>query len=127
MRVDALALAESAELVDRLRRDAGEPEGLLLSHALDERLDFGPPGEREAAVPPRGAAAADVGLDEGDRDAGLELGEPERRPEARVAAADDADVGLHRLDELFRGDAVLGGERFLEPEGAGGGHGRQPS
>ena len=73
MRVDALPLAERAELVDGLRRDAHEAERLLLPGALDERLDLRPPREREPAVAPGGPAAADVGLDEDDRRSGLEL------------------------------------------------------
>ena len=119
VRVDPSALAERAELVHRLHRGADEPEGLLLPGALDQRLDLRPPGEREAAVSARRAAAADVRLDEHDRRARLELGDPEGRPEAGVAAADDAHVGADGLGELRGVDAVLGRERLLEPERPG--------
>ena len=118
--VDPFPLAECAELVHGLRGDPHEAEGLLLARALDQRLDLRPPGEREPAVSSRGAAAADVGLEEDDRRPRLELVDAERRPEARVAAADDADVGADVFEELRGLDAVLGGERLAKPERAGG-------
>jgi hypothetical protein len=116
MRVDPFALAERAELVDRLDRGADEPEALFLPHALDQGLDLRPPGERKAAIAPRRPAAADIRLDEDDGRARLQLRDPERGPEAGVAAADDAHVRTNPLDELRGDDAVLGRERFLKPK-----------
>ena len=125
VRIDALPLAEGAQLVDRGDRRAHEPECLILARALDERLDLGPPGESKSTVSSRRPAAADVGLDERDRRAGLELGDAQCRPEARVAAADDAHVGADGLGELRGLDTVLGRECLLEPERPGS-HGPQP-
>jgi hypothetical protein len=113
VRIDALPLAERTQLVDRRGRRPHESEGLLLSRALDERLDLRPPGEGKAAVSPGRPAAADVGFDKRDRRGGLELGDPQGRPEAGVPAADDADVGVDGLGELRGFDTVLGRERFL--------------
>ena len=118
--VDPLPFAKGAELVDGLGRDPHQTEGLLLPRALDQRLDLRPPGEREPAVAAGWPAAADVGLEEDDRGPRLELVQAERSPEARVPAADDADVGTDGLEELRGLDAVLGRKRLAEPERAGG-------
>jgi hypothetical protein len=93
MGVDAVLGAERLDAVDGLLGRARDPHALLLAARLDERPELRPPGREEAAVPPAGPAAADVGLDDGDVAAGLELLDPKRRPKACVAAADDADVG----------------------------------
>ena len=116
VRVHTLALTERADLSDRVLGSLDEANGLLFPDALDQRLDLRPPRQRKAAVPPRRAAAADVLLDHDDVRARLELLDSKRGPEARVAAADDADVGPRGLEELLRLDAVLDVQGLLEPE-----------
>jgi hypothetical protein len=70
----------------------------------------------EAAVAPARAAAALVGLEDDDVEAGLALLQRERGPEARVAAADDRDVGLGITFEWRRRLAAEArGECFFEP------------
>ena len=52
VRVHALALAEGPDLPDRVLGSLGQPDGLLLTDPLDQRLDLRPPREGEAAVSP---------------------------------------------------------------------------
>jgi hypothetical protein len=114
--VHTLARAERADLSDRVLGSPDEAEGLFFPDALDQRLDLRPPRERKAAVSPRRAAAADVLLDHNDVRAGFELLDSKGGPKPRIAAADDADVGLRVLEDLLRLDAVLGVQGLLEPE-----------
>jgi hypothetical protein len=70
----------------------------------------------EAAVPPTRAAAALLRLEQDDVEPRLAVPQCKRRPEARVAAADDRDVCLRVTLERRRGLAAeASGERFLEP------------
>jgi hypothetical protein len=116
VRVHALALAECPDLLDGVLRGLRQPERLVLTDPLDQRGDLRPPREREAPVSPGRPAPADVLLEDDDVRRRLELLDPERRPEPRVAAADDADIRLRVLEELLGGDAVLRAQGFLEPE-----------
>ena len=71
---------------------------------------------QEAAVPPARAAAALVGLEYDDVERRVALHQRERGPEARVATADNRDVGLSvALERRGRLRAEPGGERFLQP------------
>jgi hypothetical protein len=70
----------------------------------------------EAAVAPARAVAALVRLEDDDVEAGLAFLQCERRPETRVAAADDRDVGLGvTLERRRRLAAEAGGQRLFEP------------
>ena len=119
VRVDALPLAERAELVDGLRRDAHEAERLLLPRALDERLDLRPPREREPAVAPGGPPPQMSASTRTIVARALASSLMRSAVRSRVAAADDTDVGLHRLEQLRGLDAVFGRQRLAEPERAG--------
>jgi hypothetical protein len=71
----------------------------------------------EAAVPAARPPAAFVRLEHDDAQVRIALLQRERRPEARVAAADDRDVGIGIALQRrcrFRLTA-FGGERLLEP------------
>ena len=114
--VDAVLGAERLDAVDGLLGGPRDPHALLLAARLDQRPELRPPGRQEAAVSPAGTGAADVGLDDGDVAAGLELLDPKRGPETRVAAADDADVGRLLAFQRSRRPSVVDGERLLEPE-----------
>src|SRR2546430_17501867 len=75
-----------------------------------------PPRRQTTAVAPAGAAAADVTLDEDDVERRLELLQPERGPQARVAAADDADVGALVARQRRRVLLTGLGERLVQPQ-----------
>ncbi|MCY1433524.1 hypothetical protein D9M71_495550 [compost metagenome] len=77
------------------------------------------PGQRAAAVASAGAGAAEVGFDDHHVEIGVLLLEHDRRPQAGVAAADDAHVGAGVL--LQRGGPVaVVLEGLVEPEGSHG-------
>ena len=71
--------------------------------ALDERRQLVPPAGHEPAVPPGRPAATDVRLEDDDPCAGCLLGQMPGGPEARVAAAEDDDVGRDAPKERRRG------------------------
>jgi hypothetical protein len=80
-------------------------------------------GHHESAKPPLRPEGpppqmSDVGLEEDHGGVRLELLDAQGRPEAGVAAADDADVGLDVLAQLGRVGCVLARERFLKPKRA---------
>ena len=93
----------------------------VVAVALDERRQLVPPVRDEPAVAPGRPAAADVRLEQDDPRAGLQLGQPERRPQAGVAAADDDDVGRGRATQRRRGRGQVRrrgrfrGERLAQP------------
>jgi hypothetical protein len=71
---------------------------------------------KEAAVPPARPAAALVRLEHDDVERRIALLQRERRPEPRVAAADDRDVGFGvTVERRRRLAAEPRGERFLQP------------
>ena len=115
VRVDAVRGAEAADRLDGSCRGAAEPQRLLGSDDVLELRELRPPGEHEAAVAAARTAAADVALDEHDVERRIVLLERDRGPEARVAAAHDAHVGLLVALEARR---VLVGaaERLLQPQ-----------
>ena len=78
--VDVVLGAERLDAVDGLLGGPRDPHALLLAARLDQRPELRPPGRQEAAVSPAGTGAADVGLDDGDVAAGLELLDPKRGP-----------------------------------------------
>src|SRR2546425_481219 len=97
-----------------LDRRGREPHGLVGSADLLQRPELRPPAEHEATVPAARSSTAHVGLDEDDVQRWIVLLQSDRGPEAREAAADDADVGALLALESRR---VLGSdERLLEPE-----------
>ena len=117
VRVDAVLLAERADLVDGLLAGVRERERPLGAAELDERAELGPPGDREAAVAAARAAAADVLLEHDDVARRLALLDADRRPEPGVAAAHDRDVGARGALERRCG-GLVGREGLVEPERA---------
>ena len=114
VRIHAVLAAKRADAVDRLDRREREPHGLVGSADLLQRPELRPPAEHEATVPAARSSTAHVGLDEDDVQRWIVLLQSDRGPEAREAAADDADVGALLALESRR---VLGSdERLLEPE-----------
>ena len=107
---------KSRDLVDRRLRAARHAQRVRRAAQADERRELRPPGEDEAAVSPRGAAAADVLLEHDDVARGLEPLDPEGRPEPDVAAAQDRDVGARVALERRRVRRVA--RDLLEPERA---------
>jgi len=115
VRVDSVGLAEFLDLADGRRRGTRQAQRLILAALCGQGTDLRPPGHDEAAVSPRGAAAADVTLDDRDAAVGLEFQQTQRGPEANEAAADDGHVDI---EVAFQGRqrSQLGGD-FLQPQG----------
>jgi len=90
-------------------------EGLDLTREASEPVAcaVGQRGLDEAAVAPAGAGPTPGRLEQHDLAAGVQRLGVERSPEPRVAAADNAQIGLERLFE--RWIRLAGGER-VEPE-----------
>src|SRR5207253_3132 len=104
---------------DRLVEGTSHPHRLGLTERSDQPRELVPPARDEATVPPGRAGAADVLLDEDHPRRRLELPNPERGPEARVAAAEDRDVRLRAATERQRGAVRaerggFGGKCFAE-------------
>ena len=95
-RVHAVRGAERPDLVDSGLHRVTHSDGAGHAVAVDQRRELVPPIRGEPAVPPRRPTAADVGLDEHDPRPRLQLGQPQRRPQTRVPATDDRDVGRGR-------------------------------
>ena len=103
-------IASTAPAEARQSRSASSAPTMCSSFA-----NFAHQRKHEAAVAAARAAAADVALDEHDVERRVVLLEPQRGPQARVAAADDADVGLLVALEARR--VLLGAaERLLQPQ-----------
>src|SRR5664279_73607 len=117
VRVDPVLGAEGADLADRLLRGLRDRERPVAAAELHERAELGPPGEREPAVAPARATAADVLLEHDDVARGLALLDADGRPEPGVAAAHDGDVCAGRAFER-RGRDVGRRDRLVEPERA---------
>ena len=99
VRVDPVLARRTRRSRPRPPRGTRELERAVAAAELDERAQLGPPREREAAVAPARAAAADVLLEHDDIARGLALLDADGRPEAGVAAAHDGDVGARRAFE----------------------------
>ena len=121
--IDAVGRAPATDLIDgRLHRPTGL-EGARITVALDERREVVPPARDEPAVPPRGAAAADVSLDEDDPRVGRQLADPARGPQPRVPTAEHDDIRRRRPSERGRADGRVAGragrpfgsERLAQP------------
>jgi hypothetical protein len=67
---------------------------------------------QKAAVAPAGTLAAAARLDDHDRPGGVGALGMQRRPQPRVAAADDAEVGLHHA---LQAGMRLAGRQRVEP------------
>src|SRR5262249_19128719 len=94
----------------------GEPLRALRAEQVAELGERGPVALDEAAVPPARAGAAERRLDDRHPGARISLEDREGGPQARVAAADDRDVGRRIARErrrVYR--AALGRECLLEP------------
>jgi hypothetical protein len=75
-----------------------------------------PVAVQEAAVAPAGPAAALLGLEHHHAQPRLPLNKSQRRPEPRVATADDRDVGLDVTFQRRRGIAAeAGAKRLVQP------------
>src|SRR5439155_23475685 len=115
--VDPAPLAELADPGNDPVRDPRERERSLVAEPLAKPREVAPVAMHEPAVAAARTSAALVRLEHDDAQVGVTLLQRERRPEARVAAADDRDVGLCVTVER-RGRlrvTPLGGERLLQP------------
>src|SRR5581483_8481036 len=100
---------------DRLA-GAREPDGVLSAEQRHSGRDRRPVAVEEPAVAAARPGAADLRLDEDDPQVRSALPQRERRPEPRIAAPDDDDVGGRLASEGRRLDRLRGGgERLLEP------------
>ena len=59
---------------------------------IGQQVDLGPPGMDLAPIAPRGATAADIGLEDGHPQIGGLFLEAQRGPQPAIAAADDGDI-----------------------------------
>ena len=84
--------ARTAGTIRSDRRQSSSAAASPISRA--SRGEVRPVAVQEAAVPPARPPADDLLLEHGDAQRRIALPERERRPEARVAAADDRDVDL---------------------------------
>jgi hypothetical protein len=100
--IDAGARAEGGDLAHVLLRGLGQHQRPFAAAELLQRQELDPPGHQEAAVAPARPAAADVGLDHRHVQRWFTFLELERRPQAAVAAADDAHVGPRLALERWR-------------------------
>lgn len=87
------------DLANRVRGRASDPDGLRGATDLLQGEEVMPDREREAAVAAAGARAAQPSFNHGHLGRGRELLDPQRGPQAREAAADDADVRAPRALE----------------------------
>lgn len=119
---DAVLGAEASDVGNGLRRRPGEPARLVAVRHRLERQEVRPQPDGEAAIAPARTGSADVSLDQDNIGRGFGLFEAKGRPQARITAAHDADVGAVRSSELrfLRG---FRSERLVEPEAS---HGRFP-
>jgi hypothetical protein len=111
--------AEAPDVCDEAL-EALEPEPLELARLLGEAGDpvletVGQRGDGEAAVSPARPEAADLGLEHDHVAAGVVGLRVERCPEPRVAAPDDAEIGLDRPDQRAGG---IRRRQLREPERA---------
>jgi hypothetical protein len=106
--IDAMLVAERADLADRGGRRAREPQRVHRAADPLEADEVVPDAHREAAVATARAGAADLGLDEDDLERGLAPLERQRRPQPGEAAADDAHVGAKVALERAPGRADRG-------------------
>jgi adenosylmethionine-8-amino-7-oxononanoate aminotransferase len=111
---------ELADPLDRPIRSFGEPQALLGAETLDQVVQLVIPAGDPTAVATAGAETAALALDQDDVEVRSPFAQLDRRPEARIAPADDADVRVQRPRERRTG-RLLGGDRIFEPpDGAGG-------
>jgi hypothetical protein len=106
-----------AELADRAHGVLGFPDqahGLLAAAQRQQDRHLRRPGHAKAAVSPRRTPAADVALDDGNVDRGLQLLDPERGPQAREPAAHDQHVGRKIARQRLRRRRLVR-QRFLQP------------
>ena len=113
--VDVLLGAPGADRLHALGRGATDVQRALATEALDQRRQMRPQRLAEAAVAPARAVAAQLGLEQHDRRA-AQLQLP-RRPQPRVAAADDDDVSA---DVAVQDGCGLDTTGFRQPVAVGG-------
>jgi len=115
LRVDPVLGAEASDGKDRLLGLAQQAAAFLTAAHGEQCQCLRHPCHDEPAVAAARATAADVGLDDGDVGAGLELLDPQRAPEPGESATDDAHVRAPirvQRPEI----AVLARQCLLEPE-----------
>src|SRR5581483_6959821 len=100
--------------VEHARRGARDRERALVAEPSAQPAERRPERLEEAAVAPARAEAAELRLDEGHLERRAPLLQRQRRPQARVAAADDRHVGVDRPGERL---PRWVGRRLLEPPG----------
>jgi len=115
---NGLLVAEVAVKANGVLRLARDPQGVVLSADLDQRAELCPPREQETSVAAARAPATDVGLEHDDVETRLTPLELDRRPEASVAATEDAHVGTNISLQRFGRRRRLFAEDLLEPERA---------
>ena len=104
--VDALGLAELADLAHRVRGGVGDRDRVGVAQQLAQPRQRHPERLAEAAVAAARPVAADVGLEQRDLRPGLGREQVPGGPHARVSAPDDRDVhveiALQRRHRLHR-------------------------
>ena len=120
--VDPVRHAEGLDLAPRPREGRAQKHRAFFPAERSQRVDLRPLRKDHAGIPPRGAAAADVGFDDHDIAGGLAPLDVERRPQAGIAAADDADIGADAVLE-HRGIDLAGRDRLAQPDAAADGAG----
>ena len=125
--VDPVRLAEGADRGHALVADAADAKRHLVAVRLREVRQVVPEAADEPAVAPARPTAADVLLEDHDVGAGVQLLQVEGGPQARVAAAQDHDVGRRvAVERRRRLTLELGArQRLAEPPAPPGvgGHG----
>ncbi|MNI56674.1 hypothetical protein D3C73_1116920 [compost metagenome] len=113
--VDAVLFAEAADLVDGRFGGLADAPGLDVAADGAQRQVLAPPVGRHAAVTTAGARTAAVALDDDDVLFRVGLLQADGRPQAKIAAADDAHVSLNRFLQ-GRGQVVIQVKRLGIPE-----------
>ena len=115
MRIDSLFGAEASNIGNRRLGALCEPPTVDCAEQRRQRGQLRPPGQDKAAISTGGTAAADVLFDDRDLTSRIELLDPNRSPEADIAAADNGDVGTGFARER-RGHVWCVPQTLPEPE-----------
>ncbi|MNG77182.1 hypothetical protein D3C79_357270 [compost metagenome] len=113
--VDAVRLAEAADLVDGRLGCLADTPGFHVAADGPQRQVLAPPVGRHSAIAAAGAGAAAVALDDDHGHVRVGLLQADGRPQAKEATADDTHVGLNRVLQ-GRGEVAVQVKRLGIPE-----------